>query len=218
MFDTVIFDFDNTIAKTETAHRKSFEKFFKNYNVKISQEYWYEHYVGKGSDVILKDIIKRHDVDQDMDLKDMILHRRELYIESLKSINLDVVEGFYEFIKKIDNLGLKKIIASSSGRIDLIASMENVGISHFEFVCADDISNLKPDPEVFLKAAEKTKSLPNKCIVIEDSYAGVQAAKKAGMYCIALTTSEPSDELYNHNADLVVNNYDEINFDEILRL
>jgi beta-phosphoglucomutase-like phosphatase (HAD superfamily) len=77
-------------------------------------------------------------------------------------------------------------------------------------VTADEVSRPKPDPEAFLTCAIYLKCLPEKCIVVEDSIFGVQAAKQAGMRCIAIPTGAYSkEELESENPDLVVNSIEE---------
>ena len=75
----------------------------------------------------------------------------------------------------------------------------------------DHVKNPKPNPEIYLKAAELLGVKPNECIVFEDSIIGVKAAKAAGMYCIALVNTYTKDNL--KEADILVNNYNEITLD-----
>ena len=63
-----------------------------------------------------------------------------------------------------------------------------------KITCGDEIKNLKPDPEIFLKSAEKLALIPDECIVIEDSPAGIQAAYNAGMYGIHVEDLKEADE------------------------
>jgi beta-phosphoglucomutase len=76
------------------------------------------------------------------------------------------------------------------------------------------VKNGKPDPEVFLKAAEKLGVVPKKCIVMEDASNGAEAAKAAGMACIAITSTRGKNQL--QKADLVVNSFKELNIRKFL--
>jgi len=75
--------------------------------------------------------------------------------------------------------------------------LETLGIrSYFgHIVCADDVTHGKPHPEVFLKAAQGIGLPPSRCVVIEDAVVGVEAAKAAGMRCLAVTTTHPAEKL-----------------------
>jgi beta-phosphoglucomutase-like phosphatase (HAD superfamily) len=77
-------------------------------------------------------------------------------------------------------------------------------------VCSEDVSRGKPDPEVFLKAAELIKREPQVCVVFEDSTHGIEAAVHAGMIPVGITTTNPKKELYDKGAKLVVDHLDEI--------
>ena len=77
---------------------------------------------------------------------------------------------------------------------------------------ADEIAQGKPDPQVFVKTAGKLGVLPADCIVIEDSFVGIEAAKRAGMKCVAVASTFPAPELREHTqADLVVETLEAIN-------
>lgn len=69
---------------------------------------------------------------------------------------------------------------------------------------ARDVKHLKPEPDIFLRAAEIAEYDPENCIVCEDSISGIRAAKAAGMYAVAVTTSFSRDALYDAGADTVV--------------
>ncbi len=73
---------------------------------------------------------------------------------------------------------------------------------YFSFlISGEDIKHSKPDPEIFLMCAEKLNVAPEECIVIEDAISGIEAAKRAGMGCIAIAGSHPRDEL--NKADFI---------------
>ena len=83
-------------------------------------------------------------------------------------------------------------------------------------VCGIDVGKGKPDPGIFLKAAESIGLLPDECIVIEDAVNGVQAAKAGNFFCIGIARLNNEDELENANADIVTNDLKKI-FKEIFQ-
>ena len=88
---------------------------------------------------------------------------------------------------------------------------------YFKIIVDEDIvSKTKPDPELFLKASESLNILPSDCIVIEDSIMGVEAALKAGMKCIAITTTNGREKL--NKANLVIDDFKELTINKIGRL
>jgi beta-phosphoglucomutase len=93
--------------------------------------------------------------------------------------------------------------------------------SYFDAVVAmEDTTRGKPDPQVFLRGAEKLGIPPARCVVFEDAVAGVQAAKAGGMKCVAVgfVGHHPEEKLREAGADRVVHTLEEITIDEVIRL
>ena len=129
--------------------------------------------------------------------------------------SLQPIKGAVQLVKKIKLKGLAMAVASSGHRRLVEFALKNFRLlQDFEvIVCAEDIKNSKPDPEIFLKTISKIGFLPEKCVVIEDSLAGIEAAKKAGAKVIALTTTLPQYELFGY--DMVINNFDELEIEHL---
>ena len=109
------------------------------------------------------------------------------YIEYIKTMTPDeILPGCLPFIKELRNANFRIAIGSASKNTPMI--LERVGIQGLFDAVADGntISKAKPDPEVFLKAAEMIGVKPGNCVVFEDAVAGVQAALNAGMLCIGI--------------------------------
>lgn len=109
------------------------------------------------------------------------------YIEYIKKMTPDeILPGCLPFIKELRNANFRIAIGSASKNTPMI--LERVGIQGLFDAVADSntISKAKPDPEVFLKAAEMIGVKPGNCVVFEDAVAGVQAALNAGMLCIGI--------------------------------
>ena len=98
----------------------------------------------------------------------------------------DILPGCRKFIKELRNADIRTAIGSASKNTPMI--LERVGILDLFDAVADGniVSKAKPDPEVFIKAAELVQVKPPDCIVFEDAVAGVQAALNAGMMCIGI--------------------------------
>jgi beta-phosphoglucomutase-like phosphatase (HAD superfamily) len=101
-------------------------------------------------------------------------------------------------------------LVSSTPKENIELITEKLGIKKYFslFINGDDVKEGKPSPRAFLLAAEKLGVEPKNCVVIEDAIVGVQAAKRAGMYCIAVTNAHPQEDI--SEADIVVNSLEEI--------
>jgi len=83
-------------------------------------------------------------------------------------------------------------------------------------VAGDEVKHGKPDPEIFLKAADKIGMPPARCVVFEDAVAGIQAARAAGMKVVAVTTTRKAEDL--HEADIIVNQLNQLSTNAIAKL
>jgi HAD superfamily hydrolase (TIGR01509 family) len=129
-------------------------------------------------------------------------------LEALRA-NVPIFAGLRELLHDLQ-LRFKMALASGSVRSVVNRVIVGAGLELFlpVRVSGDDVSHAKPDPECFLKAAAAIQVVPDRCVVIEDSPVGIEAAHRAGMFAIAITNSLPREKLAE--ADFVVKNYAEI--------
>lgn len=117
--------------------------------------------------------------------------KNKWYVEYItKMTPAEILPGCVEFISELREAGIRIAIGSASKNTPLI--LKTVGITDLFDAVADgnNIKNAKPNPEVFLKAAELVGALPAKCVVFEDAVAGVRAALNAGMLCVGIGSPE----------------------------
>jgi len=139
----------------------------------------------------------------------------EIYLE-LVPTQLHAFPGAVELVRRCRQGGLKVSVASSADRIKIEANLRQVGLPPAGWdaiVCAEDVVHKKPAPDIFLAAARKLGVAPVECVVIEDAVNGVQAAKAAGMRCVAVAQSFPAAQL--SQADLVRSRIAEVTFDDL---
>ena len=127
----------------------------------------------------------------------------EIYLELVPS-RLNAFPGAVELVGACQNAGLKVAVASSADRIKIDANLRKIGLppgTWDAIVTAEDVARKKPAPDIFLAAGQKLGLTPEQCAVVEDSVNGVQAAKAAGMRCVAVAQTFPPEQL--QTADLV---------------
>ena len=122
------------------------------------------------------------------------------------------IAGINHFIQNLTALSFTMGVATSSHHERMLQMLERVGVAdHFiHFVTAHDVSKGKPDPEPYLKMAEKLKLDPSHCLVFEDANSGVQSAIAAGMQVIGIGNATTKEDLLIHGALEVVSNFTEI--------
>ena len=114
--------------------------------------------------------------------------KEALYRELARREGLVALPGATGWVTRLHEEGWRQAIASSAPRANVEVMIEVVGIRHFidAVVSAEDVTRGKPDPYVFLAAASRLDVPPNRCVVVEDAAAGVEAASRAGMRCIGV--------------------------------
>jgi HAD superfamily hydrolase (TIGR01509 family) len=136
------------------------------------------------------------------------LEANKIYLEyaELAKGKIGPLPGVADFVALCKSKNLKLAVATSAGMLKMHINLELLGFEKDTFdalVCGSDITHNKPDPEIFITAAQKLGLKPEECLVIEDAPSGVKAAKSAGSTCLALLTSFSEYELIM--ADWIIN-------------
>ena len=144
-------------------------------------------------------------------------HKETLFREVVQG-QVSLLPGVETWLERLRQQGYRQAIASSAPRpnIDVLLHALNIGPYFQAIVSAEDVTKGKPDPSIFLRAAAALGVPPARCVVVEDAVAGVQAARRAGMVCLAVATTQPAERL--SNADLVVTRLTELADDAFERL
>ena len=130
----------------------------------------------------------------------------------------DLLPGVRRYLDEARRLGLKTAIASSSGRQWIDEHLERMGIAErFDaIVCRDDVTAIKPDPELYLTAVHRLGVQVPEAIALEDSTNGIRAAKAAGLLCIAVPNTMTSS-MDLSQADLRLGSLDEMPLEELVK-
>lgn len=184
----VIFDLDGVILSTDNFHYLAWKQLADRENIYFDREI-NERLRGVSRMESLAIILERAEKDYSEEEKvAMAEFKNNIYRESLKDLTpTDVFPGVPEFIQFLQDKGIKIAIGSSSKNTKFILKQVNL-FDTFDGAISDgtNITKSKPDPEVFLKAADILKVDSAECLVIEDADAGVEAAKAAGMIAMGM--------------------------------
>lgn len=147
---------------------------------------------------------------------------KENYYRAAAEKGVKLLPGVQELLDGLHARGIKQAVGSSAPRanLDLILRITDSRQYFDAIVAMEDTTRGKPDPQVFLVAAEKLGIPPRRCVVLEDAVAGVEAAKAGGMKCVAVTFvgHHPDEKLKAAGADRVVKCFTEITAGEIIHL
>lgn len=144
--------------------------------------------------------------------------KEELYREMVRRNGLGFVPGARELLAALKGRGVPCAIASSTPLPNITCVLDALGVRPYfqATVTSEDVSRGKPDPQVFLLAAQRLGMPPARCVVLEDAPVGIQAARAAGMRAVAFTTTHPAEWL--SGADLVAAHPGQVSVDELQRL
>ena len=187
-----IFDMDGTIVDNMAFHTSSWITFFERRGQNIDADKFFRDTAGRQGHEIIRAYLGEHLVDEEVrvlnDEKETVY--RELYEPHRKTIS-----GFDELIARATLDGVKLAVASAAPNGNIVFTLDGLDLRrHFDaVVCAADVPRGKPHPDVFLAAAERCGVAPEHCIVFEDAPLGVEAARRAGMRAVVLTTTLPAE-------------------------
>ena len=208
MIDTIIFDCEGVVADTEDIWDLGQREFLRRRGCVYDRQKIKPLVTGK---TLLEGVrILKGEFGFSGNPEKLALERKKI-VSDLLDENVEFIDGFKDFFSRVR--GAYKTCIATSMDEDLLEIVDRqLGLSElFEgkiFSLANVGYNSKPDPKIFLYAAQQLGSTHENCLVIEDSPYGVEAAKRAGMKCIGLTTTYDRDML--RRADLVVESYSEI--------
>ncbi len=190
-----IFDLDGVLIDSSKIHYIGWKNVLRNFKEDLDYETFHKNYFGKRGQDTLEIIFGKGKFSSD-EAKKISDDVDSNFVKTVANVGVPIL-GALEFVRSLKETGEKTALATSAPRQNVDAFLDAFslrGIFDAE-VCGDDVSNGKPDPEVFLKAASRLNEDPKDCVVFEDSFPGVTAAKASGATCVALLTTTSQEAL-----------------------
>ncbi len=204
-----LFDMDGTLVDAFAAYEAAFVEAFR-YAGRVYKKGMLEPLYGRVDKEILRIMLKKDRVDDEVER--LVELKRRHYLKIAHDA-IKILPCAVEVIKILKDKNVKVAIATSGQRSATEIAVDKLGIRDAVdgVITGTEVKNGKPDPELFLRAAEMISVLPNQCIVVEDSLYGIEAGKRAGMMTIAVGTGKISgEELKKAGPDVVVDNLCEL--------
>lgn len=205
-YNTFIFDLNGTMIDDMHYHIKAWHRILNELGAGISMVQMKEECYGKNHELLERMFPGRFTEEE----KNEMSYGKERQYQQAFKPNLKLIDGLLHFLQQSHKAGIKIAIGSAAIMYNIDFVLDGLNIRQYidAIISADDVKTSKPDPETFLKCAEALNASPGKCVVFEDSPKGVEAALRAGMDCVVITTMHTAEEFSAYkNVISIINNY-----------
>lgn len=194
---------DGVIVDSNPYHKIALKQFCKKYGKELTEDELREKIYGRRNQDWLTNIFGPLDESK---MKNYADEKEELFRKVYEK-DIKPLPGLQEFLSSLKKVNIPAAIATSAPRGNVDYTLEKTGLGEYFSTILDDscVAEGKPHPDIYLKSAAALKYEPSKCIVFEDSLAGVQSAKNAGCKVVGLTTTHSPEEL--KNTDMLIEDF-----------
>jgi beta-phosphoglucomutase len=217
MLRALIFDFNGIIVDDEPIHFELFKQVLAEEGIKLTEADYYARYLGFDDRGAFTAAYREHGRSLDEKLLARLIDRKTIYYQSEIRSKVRIFPGVEKLVTTLVPL-LPLAVASGALRQEIETILSAAGLlKHFAvIISAEDVDHGKPEPEIFLKALARLNAQVEDghpidaadCLVIEDSKEGIRGARRAGMKCLAVSNSHPTELLQEANA--VVRSLEEV--------
>ena len=207
---------DGVIVDTELVHRYAYFKQFGELNIEVPEE-MYTSFTGFSTRNTFQKLKENFFIDEEVER--LIERKRAIFNDAFDSKeDLFLLEGVENLIKDLHRNGMQLIVASSASKVTIDRVFRRFDLYQYftHVVSGEDFPKSKPDPAIFLHAVSLSVAPKENCIVIEDSTNGVKAAKGAGIFCIGYNSLHSKNQDLTL-ADMIVNHFDDLDFEKVSR-
>lgn len=207
-----LFDWDGVVIDSRIHHEISWERLAAEIGGPLPTDHFLRGF-GRKNDYIIPEILNW--TREESEIRRLSLRKEALYREVVAERGLEALPGVRPWLERLRDAEIPCAIGSSTHRANIDLSLGMIGLGEFfaGIVTAEDVTQGKPHPDVFLKAADSIKRPPERCVVFEDAHVGIEAARAGGMRVIAVATTHSIAEL--GAADRAVHRLDELTVESL---
>lgn len=197
----VLFDMDGVLVNSEPVITEAAIQALREFGIEASYSDFHQ-FTGMGEDRFIGGVAELHGKQYRLEMKDRAYG---IYQEIIPDL-IEVYAGALPLLERLKHANVPAALASSADIVKVKANLEAAKIPESLFctvISGNDVERKKPFPDIYLLAASRCCADPGDCVVVEDAISGIQAAKAAGMRCVAVMTSFDEATLRNAGADAV---------------
>lgn len=204
-FEAFLFDMDGVLADTDPTHKLAFKKFLSQYNIDCTDEY-FERNISGNHNIAIAKMILGEDATND-ELKQWG-NNKEQYFRDLYAPIVKELDGVTPFLQWVKSNAKKLAVCTSAPKENLYFILDALNIRQYfdVLLCEDDVTEFKPNPQIYVNACELLNVLPQNAVVFEDSDKGSQAGLAAGCKVVLVNNSK----LQNQNFLAICTNFNDL--------
>jgi len=214
-----IFDLDGTLIDSEPLYLQADKMLLQKYGITFTKE-MKEKYIGGGNLEEMKDFKNIYSNVIYETIEELVNRKNEIYLDII-SHGIPIYEKMFNMLKYVKSLGLKTALASGTSQNVLENIVSNLNLEKYfdTFLSTELVKVSKPNPLVFLESLKRLGISNYECVVFEDSYHGVVAAKRANIYCVATPylINRPLEKEFYEVEILFKNGMDEFDYEKVLK-
>lgn len=202
----VIFDMDGVLVYNTEFHKKALREFCISKGFHLSDHDMIEKIYGRTNREWLLNLFDNKLSDE---LIEKYAQEKELLYREMYTEHIEAAPGLISFLNTLDHLNIPIAIGTSAPPVNVDFTLDRTNIRKYFQLIIDDtmITNSKPHPEIYLKAAHLLGLKPSECIIFEDSKSGILAAQASGAKVIAISSTLSQEELISLNTDLIIDDF-----------
>ena len=197
MNDAILFDFNGVLVDDEEQHRLALTRVAERVGLTVTRAWYYDRILGSDDSASIVEVFRSAHRTLPSDLLQQLVAEKSVLYRELIDARLTLVPGAAEFVYALAPAFRLAIVSGAQrAEIDLVLARTGLGGCFEAIIAAEDVLSGKPDPAGYRAAnaalERRQPVAPRRCLAIEDSHAGLAAARAAGMPCVVLTTSHPA--------------------------